>query len=212
MIDIYRKVLNEVCLDDRISGGIVNFSDPDHIDVLREYMVKIGIPESVAIQETNKLMEKGQHPERQAYNKNGILVTFPTPDHKQKAISAGAHFENDPTKAPPNVTFDQGQPASEPAAADPTTTDQATTPAPAPAAAPAPTPAPADAPTPTPAPAPVPAPAAPPAPEKIDTPQEKAATAAVIKQILRSDDTVLEETSKYLEGYMPSSLANLFHK
>lgn len=209
MKDIYRRVLNEVCLDDRISKGTFEISNPDHITVLREYMVNMGIPESIAIQETNKLLEKGQHPERQAYNKNGILVTFPSAEHKQKAVSGGTHFEKDPTKAPPNVTFDQGQAASAPADAAPAPPTTGQAPA-EPTPQPEPTPAPAAAPTPQPAPAP--APSAPPAPEKIDTPQEKAATAAVIKQILRSDDTVLEETSKYLEGYMPISLANLFRK
>jgi hypothetical protein len=207
MSSILDKILNEICLDDRISNGTPDLRDPNHISVLREYMIKIGFPEQVAIEATNKLMEKGQHPERQAYNKNGILVTFPSPDHKQKAVSAGTHFEKDPTKAPPNVTFDQSstgqaQPdqSATPAAA-PTTPDQSPAPDAAPAQPAAPAPAPVSAPV-----------QSTPSPEKIDTPQEKMATADVIKQILRSDDSVMEETVRFLEKNMPPSLTPFFHK
>jgi hypothetical protein len=41
-------------------------------------------------------MVEGKYPERQAFNKDGVLVTFPTPQHKAKAISRGTHFEENP--------------------------------------------------------------------------------------------------------------------
>jgi len=89
----------------------------------------------------NKMVE-GKYPERQAYNKDGLLVTFPTPQHKARAIQRGTHFEQDPSKGqqnvfgggqqppgaqqPPQAPTPQGQPA--PAAPEPAT------PAPAPEA------------------------------------------------------------------------------
>jgi hypothetical protein len=63
------------------------------------------------------LLEKGKFPERQAYNRNGILVTFPTPEYKKEAIKAGTHFEDDPTKGKPNVFQGEKPPATEPPAA-----------------------------------------------------------------------------------------------
>jgi hypothetical protein len=78
---------------------------------MREYLISKGIPEAAAVDFTNRVVEGGKHPERQAYNKNGILVTFPTPQHKQNAIRRGTHFEKDPTKGHPNLFTDpQGRP------------------------------------------------------------------------------------------------------
>ena len=57
----------------------------------------------------NKMLE-GKYPERQAYNSNGILVTFPTPEYKQKAIQRGTHFEENPKKGQANVFTGDEQP------------------------------------------------------------------------------------------------------
>jgi len=97
------KLLNNVCLDERIDTGTFDIANNDHIDVMREYLVNRGIEENQAVAFTNRVVEGGKHPERQAYNKNGILVTFPTPQHKQNAIRRGTHFEKDPTKGKPNL-------------------------------------------------------------------------------------------------------------
>jgi hypothetical protein len=91
----------------------------EHMDALRETLVdKFNITLNDSKEIHNKMLE-GKYPERQAYNKDGLLVTFPTPQHKTKAISRGTHFEQDPTKAAPNVFAAGQQPAAQPAAAQP---------------------------------------------------------------------------------------------
>lgn len=100
---LMEKLLNNVCLDERIVDGTFDITNNDHIDVMREFLVKRGIDENVVREFTNRVVEGGKHPERQAYNANGILVTFPTPQHKQNAIRRGTHFEKDPTKGKPNL-------------------------------------------------------------------------------------------------------------
>lgn len=70
------------------------------------------------VNDVSVLTEKGKHPERQAYNKNGILVTFPTPEYKARALAKGTHFEKDPRAAQSNL-FGGGQQA--PSAATPST-------------------------------------------------------------------------------------------
>jgi len=102
MSDIFDKILNEVSLDSRITSGVFSIEEESHMDVLREFLTKRGIAEEAAKEFCNRVVE-GKFPERQAYNKEGILVTFPTPEYKARAIKKGTHFEKDPTKRAPNI-------------------------------------------------------------------------------------------------------------
>ena len=111
-MNLAEKVLNNVSLDPRIEDGIFSIEDNAHMDVLREYFVNHGIDEELARDYCNTVLE-GKYPERQAYNQKGILVTFPTPEYKQKAIQRGTHFEKDPTKGQSNL-FGGGQQAPQP--------------------------------------------------------------------------------------------------
>lgn len=112
---IIEKVLNDVSVDSRISNGIFDIQNNQHIGYLYEYLVNQGIEEDLVLEFAGTLMEKGNFPERQAYNAKGILVTFPTPEYKKAAIQAGTHFENDPTRGHPNVfATDDKPPATEP--------------------------------------------------------------------------------------------------
>jgi hypothetical protein len=95
MSDILDRVFAEVCLDERISDGIFKMEEATHMDALRDYFVKKGMQMESAIAVTNRMVE-GKYPERQAFNKDGILVTFPTPQHKARAIARGTHFEKNP--------------------------------------------------------------------------------------------------------------------
>lgn len=106
------KILNEVSLDSRVTNGIFNIEENDHMDALRDYLLKRGIDEDAVKTFSNRVLE-GKYPERQAYNAKGILVTFPTPEYKQAAIKRGTHFEKDPTKGSSNLFSDK------PAAAPP---------------------------------------------------------------------------------------------
>jgi hypothetical protein len=95
MSNILDRVFNEVCLDERITDGIFQMENATHMDALRDYFLKKGVAREAAINVTNRMVE-GKFPERQAYNKDGILVTFPTPQHKARAIARGTHFEKNP--------------------------------------------------------------------------------------------------------------------
>ena len=102
MNNIIEKIVSDVSLDERIQDGIFTLENNDHMDILREYLANKGIDEVSVVEFCNRVLE-GKYPERQAYNEKGILVTFPTPEYKQRAIKRGTHFEKDPTKASPNV-------------------------------------------------------------------------------------------------------------
>jgi len=196
---IIEKFLNKLSLDHRIADGIFDIEKNEHLDIFQETLQKMGVLEEESLDIRNKLSE-GKYPDRQAYNANGILVTFPTPEYKQRAISRGTHFEKNPKKKAPNLSFD-GKPTSAPAPAAPAA------PAPAVPVDPTPTPAPA-----APAPA-APAPAAPavpvdptptPAPEPIKTVD---APVLVLPpgEIKKRDDV---ETKKSEEEYVEKIFKN----
>lgn len=112
MATIIDKILAEVCLDERVSDGVFDMSNADHMQALFEQLTDnfgFNLEDSKNIH--NKMIE-GKYPERQAYNKDGLLVTFPTPEHKQRAIRRGTHFEKDPNKGPTNIYGSQPQMSS----------------------------------------------------------------------------------------------------
>jgi outer membrane biosynthesis protein TonB len=106
MSQIIDQIFNEVCLDSRIPDGIFNLEEESHMDALRDHLVKGGLTLEDATTITNKMVE-GKYPERQAYQKDtGITVTWPTPEHKAKAMkeNPGKYVEENPnpkSKEPP---------------------------------------------------------------------------------------------------------------
>lgn len=177
-MDYLDIILNELSLDNRVDDGIPNFDNPDHMEAFHEIMLRHGISEENSKIICNQITEsKGKHPERQAFNKNGILVTFPTPDHKNRAIAAKTHFDQDPTKSPPNI-FDEPQQQSQDGQ------NQQSQPV-----------------------------IAPPSQKTVELPkteEEKNAEIQIIKQILRSDNSVLEEACKWLSNNAPEYLKAKF--
>jgi hypothetical protein len=117
MKKIYKNVselLSELCLDRRVDDGIFDIFNNDHMEILREKLSEMGIPKGEVVELANQVIE-GKYPERQAYNSKGILVTFPNPEYKQRAIKRGTHFEEDPTKGQTNLDFNApAQPVQEP--------------------------------------------------------------------------------------------------
>ena len=94
-----QDLLEQVCMDTRIQDGIFSLEKDEHLDILQEYLQRQGgLSYKQTILLRNCIVE-GKYPERQAYNVNGLLVTFPTPEYKQKAIARGTHFEENPQKA-----------------------------------------------------------------------------------------------------------------
>jgi len=100
MSDLIEKILMETCLDERVSDGIFEISNNSHMEAMRDYLLKKGVSNELVLEFSNLVMEKGKHPEKQAYNvKTGLLITFPTPAYKARAIAAGTHSEQKPTQS-----------------------------------------------------------------------------------------------------------------
>jgi len=93
---IIEQLLLEVCAHSKVEDGIVNFEIQEHVDALIEVLKKTSMPVEVIRMVTNSLNE-GKHPERQAYNREGFLVTFPTPEYKKQALASGEYTNQDPT-------------------------------------------------------------------------------------------------------------------
>lgn len=196
-MNMLEKMLNDISSDIRVEDGMFNISNDVHMEVMREYLVKKGLPIESVVDFSNSVLE-GKYPERQAYNKDGILVTFPTPQHKAKAIERGTHFEENPMKgksnlfsapqqsndAPNNVSKQDSEKPTEPitnlpvsnAAAKDSKDVQVTT-----NVAPLSTPEEKPVKEPTELPKPV-----------VKTPEEKMADKEMIKKIFKGDDFMLE--------------------
>lgn len=84
--------------------------DEQGVESLYNSLILNGLNENAAYDVASVIVEKGKHPERQAYNKNGLLVTFPTPEYKARAIAKGTHFEKNPKVGQSNL-FGGGQQA-----------------------------------------------------------------------------------------------------
>ena len=106
---IFLEALEKASTDIAIENGIFDISKQEHIEILREYLLQSNVDVNIVTNYLNKMVE-GKYPERQAYNANGILVTFPTPEYKQKAIARGTHFEENPRKGQANVFAGDEQP------------------------------------------------------------------------------------------------------
>ena len=106
---IFLEALEKANTDNSIESGIFDISKQEHIEILRGHLLESNIDSKTVNQYLNKMLE-GRYPDRQAYNVNGILVTFPTPEYKQKAIERGSHFEQNPRKGQANVFSGDEQP------------------------------------------------------------------------------------------------------
>jgi hypothetical protein len=104
MSKLVDKVFAEVCLDERVKDGIFNIEEEEHMDALRDYFLKKGIPKEAVREVTNLMVEKkGNFPDRQAWRKeDGILVTWPSPQHMTKAFAnfPGKYTHQDPNPGP----------------------------------------------------------------------------------------------------------------
>jgi len=120
-MNILSELIEQICLDSRIKDGIFSLDNNDHLNILQEYLqVELNMDEQQSVEIRNAVLE-GKYPDRQAYNANGLLVTFPTPEYKQRAISRGTHFEENPKKAAGASVFEPQpeQPAQQPSSPEP---------------------------------------------------------------------------------------------
>ena len=98
MSNIVDNVFAEVCLDERITDGVFRMEEEAHMNALRDYFLKRGISNEAAIHVTNRMIE-GKYPDRQAYRvEDGILVTWPSPQHMAKAFkeNPGKYVKDNP--------------------------------------------------------------------------------------------------------------------
>jgi hypothetical protein len=210
------RIFNEVCLDERITDGIFRMEEEKHMDALRDYFVKKGITKEAAVNVTNRMVE-GKYPDRQAWRKeDGILVTWPSPQHKRKAMqeNPGKYTEQDPRpqREEPPTEREPSRPAKdEPLPKSDADLDE-----------------PEDKKEPTifqgdkeldvepprgeEKPKEVPPPAAPVAPPIPRTPQRVAAEKEVAKQIFKGDDTVLSNVANPLTETCKQQLNELYKK
>jgi hypothetical protein len=91
------EIIEESTLDPRISDGLINLKNIEHIQVVAESLYDHGINEEIINEFVLNFMEEGKYPERQAYNKDGWLVTFPSKQYRDAAIKKRTHFTSDPT-------------------------------------------------------------------------------------------------------------------
>ena len=96
------KLIENVILDcesdDRISSGVFDIHNADHLAVFVERSVRFGLTEEIAENLLDTAMfAEGKYPDRQAYNKEGWLVTFPSKEYRDAAIKKGTHAVSDPT-------------------------------------------------------------------------------------------------------------------
>jgi len=99
----FKSLINDICCDGRIKDGIFDFKNVEHVFVLQEYLENVGCDINYIVDKTANLFESGRFPERQAYNKDGILVTFPSKEYKDRAVNKGTHFVENPKKAQSNI-------------------------------------------------------------------------------------------------------------
>lgn len=90
-------IITEAALDARIPDGIVNLKNIEHLQVIAEAMYDACENEKVVNEFLETFVDEGKYPDRQAYNKDGWLVTFPSAEYKKNAIRKGTHFPTDPT-------------------------------------------------------------------------------------------------------------------
>lgn len=99
----FKSLVNDICCDSRIKNGIFDLGNPDHVFILQEYLEKSGCGVDYIVEKTANLFEAGKFPERQAYNKDGILVTFPNKEYRDRAVNKGTHFAENPKKSDANI-------------------------------------------------------------------------------------------------------------
>jgi hypothetical protein len=95
--DLIDYVISEASLDARISDGMLNLSNTEHIEVVAETMHKICDDDQLVTEFIKTILNEGKYPDRQAYNKEGWLVTFPSKEYRDAAIKKGTHAISDPT-------------------------------------------------------------------------------------------------------------------
>lgn len=97
IIDTINEAILDVCISPLTESGIFNPDNDQHIYMLIERLDQLNVDEKIISKAVSALRKEGKYPDRQAFNKDGWLVTFPSADYRSAAIKKGTHFTTDPT-------------------------------------------------------------------------------------------------------------------
>jgi hypothetical protein len=96
IIDVVNDAILDVSINPIVESGIFDPNNDEHIFLLIENLD--GRLDEEAISEAVQALRlEGKHPDRQAYNKEGWLVTFPSKQYRDAALKKGTHSLADPT-------------------------------------------------------------------------------------------------------------------
>lgn len=96
VIDIVNDAILDVCSNPLVENGTFDPNNDDHMFLLMETLDG-NLEEEYITKAVSALKCEGKHPDRQAYNKEGWLVTFPSKEYRDAAIKKGTHALSDPT-------------------------------------------------------------------------------------------------------------------
>ncbi len=94
---IIENLIAECECDSRVETGVFDMYNATHLVVLSEHMESMGLSQKDIEESLNAMVDEGKYPERQAFNKEGWLVTFPSKEYRDRAIKKGTHSISDPT-------------------------------------------------------------------------------------------------------------------
>jgi hypothetical protein len=96
VIDIINDAILDVCANPLVENGTFDPNNNEHMFLLMETLDG-NLEEEHIVKAVSALKCEGKYPDRQAYNKEGWLVTFPSKEYRDAAIKRNTHSLSDPT-------------------------------------------------------------------------------------------------------------------
>jgi len=87
----------DICVHPLVEDGTFDTQNTEHMFLLMESLIEKNFDDTTVSEVVKALRHEGKHPERQAYNKEGWLVTFPSKEYRDAALKKGTHAIADPT-------------------------------------------------------------------------------------------------------------------
>lgn len=87
----------DICVHPLVEDGTFDVQNTEHMFLLMESLIEKNFDDTTVSEVVKALRHEGKHPERQAYNKEGWLVTFPSKEYRDAALKKGTHAIADPT-------------------------------------------------------------------------------------------------------------------
>ena len=87
----------DICVHPLVEDGTFDVQNTEHMFLLMESLIEKNFDDVTVSEVVKALRHEGKYPERQAYNKDGWLVTFPSKEYRDAALKKGTHAIADPT-------------------------------------------------------------------------------------------------------------------